>query len=202
MIKKENRELASEIIKAVQEAADNDLHVSVKTRLGFNEIDYSWHEALLKNKLNMLTIHARTRKEMSKVEAHWEDLAPIVELRDNLSPDTQIVGNGDVSNRLDGIAKAKKFKVDGIMIGRGVFHDPYCFSDMSPWASMSPEEKIALYINHIKMHQDTYKGTRKFEPLKKFSKVYLHGFEGASSLRDKVVRASTLEQMLETLGAY
>jgi len=199
MIKKENREVALEIIKAVKEASNNKIQVSVKTRLGFNDIDYSWHETLLKQNLNMLTIHARTRKEMSKVDAHWDDLRPIIDLRDKLSPGTKIVGNGDVLNRADGLKKAKLFGVDGIMIGRGVFQDPYCFSDKSPWAELSSREKINLYIKHITLHQKTYKGTRKFEPLKKFSKVYLHSFEGASDLRDRVVRSHSVDEMLENL---
>lgn len=199
MIKKENREVAVEIIEAVKDASQNKIQVSVKTRLGFNDIDYSWHETLLKQNLNMLTIHARTRKEMSKVDAHWGDLSPIVELRDKLSPSTKIVGNGDVLNHADGIKKAKLFGVDGIMIGRGVFQDPYCFSDTSSWAKLSSQEKINLYIKHITMHQNTYQGTRKFEPLKKFSKVYLHSFEGASDLRDRVVRSHSVDEMLENL---
>lgn len=200
MIKEENRALALEIIEAVKEAAGDKLQVSVKTRLGFNDIDYSWHELLLKQKLNMLTVHARTRKEMSKVDAHWDKLTPIIELRDKLSPNTLIVGNGDVKNHAEGLEKAKLYGVDGVMIGRGVFHDPYCFSDNSPWESLSTKEKINLYKKHVELFIDTYSGKRKFEPLKKFSKVYLHGFEGASDLRDKVVRCHSATDMLNILN--
>lgn len=199
MIKKENRDLALEIIQAVKDAAGDKIKVSVKTRLGFNEVDYSWHEVLLKQKLNMLTVHARTRKEMSKVDAQWDKLAPIIKLRNELAADTLIIGNGDVKNRADGLEKAKNIGVDGVMIGRGIFHDMYCFSEKSPWESMSPTEKTNLYIKHIELFLNTYSGAKKFEPLKKFSKVYLHGFEGASDLRDKVVRSHSPEEMLALL---
>jgi tRNA-dihydrouridine synthase len=199
MIKKENRSLAHEIIDAVKDAAGDKLNVSVKTRLGFNEVDYSWHTSLLEKKLNMLTIHARTRKEMSKVDAHWDLLTPIVDTKNTISPDTLIVGNGDVKNRADGLEKAEMSKVDGIMIGRGIFHDPYCFSENSPWENMLPAEKIKLYIEHIELYVHTYQNGKKFEPLKKFSKVYLHGFEGASDIRDKVVRSHTPDEMLSIL---
>lgn len=199
MIRRENREAALGIIDAVQEAAKDKIKVSVKTRLGFNEIDYSWHTALLEKKLNMLTIHARTRKEMSKVDAHWDLLTPIIDAKNTISPQTLIIGNGDVKNRVDGLDKAKLSGVDGIMIGRGVFQDPYCFSDNSPWEDMSPSEKINLYIKHIQLFIATYTEGKKFEPLKKFSKVYLYGFEGASDLRDKVVRSRSPEEMLSTL---
>lgn len=199
MIKKENRGLALEIINAVKDAAGDKIKVSVKTRLGFNEVDYSWHETLLKQKLNMLTVHARTRKEMSKVDAHWDKLTPILKLRDDIAPETIIVGNGDVKNRADGIKKAQNSGVDGVMIGRGIFHDMYCFSENSPWENMSSAEKVNLYIKHIELFLNTYSGAKKFEPLKKFSKVYLHGFEGASDLRDKVVRSHSPEEMLSIL---
>lgn len=199
MIKEKNRALALEIIDAVKDAAGDKIKVSVKTRLGFNEVDYSWHELLLKQNLNMLTVHARTRKEMSKVDAHWDKLAPILKLRDNIAPETIIIGNGDVKNRADGLEKVKNTGVDGVMIGRGIFHDMYCFSDKSPWANMNPIDKINLYIKHIELFLNTYLGAKKFEPLKKFSKVYLHGFEGASDLRDKVVRSHSPESMLNIL---
>jgi tRNA-dihydrouridine synthase len=114
-----NRPLASEIIKATQKGAC-DMPVSVKTRLGFYDIDQSWLEFLLEHKLNMLTIHGRTRKEMSKVPAHWDEIGKSVLLRDRISPKTLIVGNGDVESYAQGVELANKYNLDGIMIGRGV----------------------------------------------------------------------------------
>ena len=149
----------------------------------------------------MLSVPARTRKELSKVDAHWDLLPPIIDAKNTISPDTLIVGNGDVKNRADGIEKANISGVDGIMIGRGIFHDPYCFTDKSPWEDMSPREKIQLYIKHVELFLDTYPTVKKFEPLKKFSKVYLHGFENASEIRDKVVRSRSPEEMLAILKA-
>jgi tRNA-dihydrouridine synthase len=94
-----DRELAGEIIEATREGLGGELPLSVKTRLGFNEVDLTWLEFLLQRKLNMLTIHGRTRREMSKVPAHWEEIGKIRELRDRLAPDTLLVGNGDIPNR-------------------------------------------------------------------------------------------------------
>jgi tRNA-dihydrouridine synthase len=101
-----NRDLAREIILATQEGA-GDLPVSVKTRLGWNEIDFSWHEFLLGFKLNMLTIHMRTRKEMSKVPAHWDIFPQIVALRDKISPSTKLVINGDIDDYAHGLEVAQ-----------------------------------------------------------------------------------------------
>ena len=119
MILPDNRDTAVEIIRAVQKAVDRRVPVSVKTRLGVKEIDLSWIELLLKQKLNMLTVHARTVKEMSKAPPHWEVFEEIIAMRNKLSPDTLIVGNGDILTRAEGLKLAKELKLDGVMIGRG-----------------------------------------------------------------------------------
>lgn len=195
-----NRPLAVDIIQATQSGA-RDLPVSVKTRLGFSEIDLTWHELLLQQKLNMLTIHWRTRKQMSKVPAQWEYAADIVKMRDTISPVTKLVGNGDVVSRQQGIELAQKYKLDGIMIGRGVFHDPYIFADDSPWQSMSRGGKISLYRRHVQLFADTWKqDERKLITLNKFCKIYINGFDGAKELRDKLMNAKTADELLAILS--
>jgi tRNA-dihydrouridine synthase len=94
-----NRPLAVEIIKATQAGANGKLPVSVKTRLGFNEIDLSWHKLLLEQGLDYLTIHGRTRRQMSKDENNWQAIEDIRKLRDKIAPATLIIGNGDVASR-------------------------------------------------------------------------------------------------------
>lgn len=203
MIKPENRQNASDIIKAVKSAAGNKLPVSVKTRLGFNEIDLSWHEFLLKHDLSMLTVHARTRKEMSKVSAHWDILPEIVALRNAISPNTKIIGNGDVLNRFDGDEKAEKAGVDGVMIGRGIFSDLFCFSEeKDKWLATKPAEKISYYKKHLELHLQYWQGEKKSEPLKKFSKLYLTGFDGCHELRKQIYDAPSVEVMLKILNDF
>lgn len=196
-----NPDLAVEIIKATQKGAAGRLPVSVKTRLGFNEIDYSWHELLLQQKLNMLTIHGRTRKEMSKVDAHWDAIAHVVELRNELAPYTIIVGNGDVLNHAHGLELAKQSGVDGIMIGRGVFHDPYAFAPESPWESISKADRIALYRRQVQLFADTWKDKeRPIQTLNKFCKIYINGFDGAKEMREQLMAAKSAPELLELLA--
>ncbi|HMS24044.1 MAG TPA: tRNA-dihydrouridine synthase family protein, partial [Candidatus Saccharibacteria bacterium] len=145
----DNRILASEIIKATQKAAEGKIPVSVKTRIGNKTTDMSWIEFLLTHNLDALTVHGRTGKQMSKVPADWHKIGEARELRDRLSPATKIIGNGDVMSRADGLKLADKYKLDGIMIGRGIFHDPFVFanslSSESPWGNYSKAQKIELY---------------------------------------------------------
>lgn len=200
MIKLENRQLAKEIIEAVKLASQEKIPVSVKTRLGFNEIDLTWHEFLLTQNLSMLTVHARTRKEMSKVPAHWDIMPKIVAMKNTISPGTLIIGNGDVANKTEGAKLVKNTGVDGVMIGRGVFSDLYCFSDNpEQWNNTTPEEKIKFYIKHLDLHIKNWHGEKKCEPLKKFSKLYLYGFDGCHELRKQIYESSTAEDMIKVL---
>lgn len=205
-----NRELASEIIKSTQQGVADELKeqgrepdsfpISVKTRLGWNEIDFNWHEFLLSHKLSMLTIHGRTRKEMSKVPNHWDAIGYISKLRTSLAPDTLIVGNGDVLTKQQGRELAQEYGLDGVMIGRGIFHDPYVFAEVSPWAEMTKEQKIELYAKHVKLFAITWKNNqRRVVTLNKFCKVYIEGFSGAKELREKLMNAESTDELLMML---
>ncbi len=197
----QNRPLASEIIKATQAGAAGKLPVSVKTRLGYHTVDHTWPTFLLEHKLNMLTIHGRTKKEMSKVPAHWDEIGKVRELRDAIAPDTLLVGNGDVETRTEGLAYVEQYGLDGIMIGRGVFHDPYVFAEHSPWETITREQRIELYTKHVKLFADTWKhGERPIHVLNKFCKIYVNGFDGAKELREQLMAAESSDQLLALLS--
>lgn len=196
-----NRSLAGEIIDATAEAAGDTLPVSVKTRVGFTTVDMSWIEFLLDKKiLNMLSIHARTAKQMSKVPPNYDLLGRAAELRNSLSPSTLIVGNGDIMNRSHGEQIAKKYGLDGVMIGRGIFHDPFAFAAASPWPKWGKDRRLELFRRHIELFLKTYPDNeRKFEPLRKFCKTYINGFDGASDLRAAFMDTKTPQEALKLL---
>lgn len=192
----ENRGRAVEMIQAVREGAPA-LPLSVKTRLGYSTFDPTWHELLLKQKLNALSIHGRTKSQMSKVPADWGKIGEIRELRDRLSPTTKIIGNGDVLTRQQGLELAKQYELDGIMIGRGVFDDPYVFSKNSPWKDFTRQQKIGLYRQHVELFARTWKNNeRKAITLNKFCKIYIQGFDGAKDLREKLMSTKSVEELL------
>ena len=197
-----NRELASEIIDATKEGAGDALPVSVKTRVGFTTVDMSWIEFLLDKKiLNMLSIHARTAKQMSKVPPNYDLLGQAVELRNSLSPSTLIVGNGDINSWSQAEELAKKYDLDGVMIGRGIFHDPFLFAVDSPWGNWSKVQRLELFAKHIQLYVDTYKSNeRRFETLRKFCKVYINGFDGASELRAEFMETKDALQAMRLLS--
>jgi tRNA-dihydrouridine synthase len=201
LIKLENRDLAGDIIRATQEGLAGRLPLSVKTRLGFNEVDMSWFEFLLSMKLNMLTVHGRTKKEMSKVPAHWDLIGEVSEMRTALAPETLVVGNGDVQSHAHGLELAEKYSLDGIMIGRGIFQDPFAFASPSPWPAKTPLERVELYRKQVQLFADTWQqGERNIKTLNKFCKVYISDFDGAKEIREQLMEANSTDELLRHLA--
>lgn len=202
LIKPENRDLANDIIEATRQGLAGRLPLSVKTRLGFNQPDMTWFEFLLGKDLDMLTVHGRTRKEMSKVPAHWDLIGEVARLRDQLAPDTLLVGNGDVANHEQGVQLAEQYGLDGIMVGRGVFQDPFVFSASSEWANYSRQQRIDLYKKQVSLFAETWPNReRNIQTLNKFCKVYINGFDGAKELREQLMDAGSADELLRILDA-
>jgi tRNA-dihydrouridine synthase len=195
-----NRSLAAQLIQATQEGLAGRLPVSVKTRLGFDKKDLSWPEFLLSQNINMLTIHGRTKIQMSKVPADWEAIGHIRELRDRIAPSTLIIGNGDVKNKQHGLQLAKAYKLDGIMVGRGILHDPFAFASKSSWGLYTKKQKLELYQKHVKLFNETWKREeRPVYTLNKFCKIYVNGFDEAKELREQMMKMKTIEALLDSI---
>ena len=197
-----NRDLAVEIIAAVKRGVNGRVPVSVKLRTGWNEVDFSWPELILNQHIDMLTVHARTTKEMSKVPARWQDIQKIREMRDNIAPKTLLVGNGDVNSYEHGARLAEQTGVDGVMIGRAIFNDPYIFSPDSSWHAMPEADKLHLYKKHCELFAQTYQqNERNWQSLKRMAKVYVHGIENASRFREKLMRSDSLVDLMSVIDA-
>lgn len=193
-------QLASEMIEA---ARASGLPVSVKTRFGYSRVDEwrDWLTHLLGHDIVNLTIHLRTKKEMSKVPAHFELIPEIIALRDEISPGTLLTINGDIEDRKQGEALAAQYPgIDGIMIGRGVFHDPFCFTTTSP-----TEGRKEALLNLLRLQldlYDTYSGQtgRPFDTLKRFFKIYVRDFDGAAELRDTLMHTKNTDEVRTVLA--
>src|SRR2546423_11543909 len=197
-----NRPLAKEIIDATKEGAGGLIAVSVKTRLGFRTIDFDWINFILEQKLAALTVHLRTVSEMSKVPAHWDKLKTVVEIRDAQSSETLIIGNGDIRSLNEAKQKVAEAGADGAMIGRGIFENPYLFSDTTTLSDKTPEEKMHLLLDHMQLWQDTWGTTKHFPTLRKFFKVYANGFPGAQDLRMQLMETQTPEETEQIVASF
>ena len=195
-----NPELAKKIILAVKKAAGK-LPVSVKTRIGYGRNTLAeWLPHLLETELAAVTIHARTRKEMSDVPAHWDAVVAAASIRDKLKSKTLILGNGDVANLDEAKKRVAETGCDGVMIGRGIFGNPWLFGRKSPLPNLPHQgegidEKFRVMIEHTELFQKLFAGVKNFEVIKKHFKAYVTGFDGAKELRAKLMDAGTVAEI-------
>ena len=201
---------AREVIQAALRGAPN-LPVSVKTRIGYNKNEIStWVAELLKEPIAVLTIHCRTRKEMSDVPARWEHVKEVVEMRDKLGSETLIFGNGDVKTLADARQKARETGADGVMIGRGIFGNPWLFDhartagegDENAVALPSIRERLNVLAEHTLLYDKLLGKRKNFAIMKKHFKAYVNGWEGAKEFRMKLMEAADAQGVARMIEDY
>ncbi|MEZ0479166.1 tRNA-dihydrouridine synthase [Staphylococcus aureus] len=193
-------DVAAEIIQATKAGG---LPVSVKTRLGYYEIDEwkDWLKHVFEQDIANLSIHLRTRKEMSKVDAHWELIEAIKNLRDEIAPNTLLTINGDIPDSKTGLELAEKYSIDGVMIGRGIFHNPFAF-EKEPREHTS-KELLDLLRLHLSLFNKYEKDEiRQFKSLRRFFKIYVRGIRGASELRHQLMNTQSIAEVRALLDEF
>jgi nifR3 family TIM-barrel protein len=190
--------LAKEVINAAREGGGG-LPISVKTRIGYNKNEIeTWIRGLLEQDLAVLTVHLRTRKEMSDVPAHWDLMKRIIEIRDELGVKTLIFGNGDALDLADAKMKQEESGCDGVMLGRAIFGNPWLFSGKVP----TVKEKLEVMVEHTKLFEQMLGGIKNFAIMKKHYKAYVNGFDGAKELRMKLMEAEKADQVAQITNDF
>ncbi len=185
-----NPTLARELIRAAQSAG---LPVSVKTRIGYTKDDLdTWLPELLAEHLAAITIHARTRKEMSDVPARWDTVARAVAIRDAARSETLILGNGDVADLPDARAKAAATKCDGVMLGRAIYGNPWLFANRS--APPAPKERLQALTEHLALFEELLGGVVNYATMKKHFKAYVSGWDDAKELRVRLMETESVKE--------
>jgi tRNA-dihydrouridine synthase len=215
-----NPKLAHEIIAAAKRGVQNKIPVSVKTRLGYNKDELeTWLPELLAEEPAVITVHARTRKEMSKVPARWERVKRAVEIRDEFestnlptgqagaqsarpndavgqASKTLIFGNGDVESPEQAIKLCEETGADGVMLGRAIFGTPWLFSYSH---ELENKKIVEILAEHIKLFDEKFRGMKSFAVMKKHFKAYLP-FD--KELRDKMLKTESVEEALSVLDSH
>lgn len=195
--------LAQEVIAAAMRGArmgeEGGIPVSVKTRVGYNKVELeTWIPVILAMKPAALTIHARTRKEMSLVPARWEHVAEVVEMAKGTG--VVIIGNGDVTSMEDGVEKATASGAAGVMVGRGVFGNPWFFNRERSIDEVTFRERFAVMVEHTALFLELSGDIKSFAVMKKHYKAYVNGFDHAKELRVALMDANSLDE-IKTLVA-
>lgn len=200
-------ELAKEIITATKQGA-GDLPVSIKTRIGTKRIvTEKWITTLLDAKPVAITVHGRTAKEMSKVPCHWDEISKALACAKGSG--VLIIGNGDVVDIADAKEKVATYGVDGVMLGRAVFGNPWLFSGYEP----TVQERLRVCILHTFLFEKYFGNgssflkehawpTKNFAVMKKHFKAYVHGFDGARELRVKLMYTQEAREVEELIEEY
>ncbi len=192
-----NPELAKEIIEATIKGAGG-LPVSVKTRIGFHKIETTdWIKTLLQTPISALILHLRTVKEMSKPPAHWDEISKAVLIRNKIKSKALIIGNGDIKSLKEARDKCQEYGIDGVMIGRGIFENPWVFNEKIDAEKVSPEDKIALFIRHLELYKTVWGQKKNFANMKKFVKTYVKGFREATETREELMKTRNIEELIE-----
>lgn len=192
-------ELAADILQATREASN--IPVSIKTRTGIKKHDTeNWIGHLLNYDPAAIILHARTQKDQSETDADWREIAKAVKLRNSVGKNIPVIGNGDVWSVEDALSKCASTGADGVMVGRGIFHNPWFFNHPQP--QVSTADKIALLWHHVELFSGTWGSERNFATLKRFFKIYTSAFKGAARLRAALMETSNAEEVRKILDDF
>ncbi len=189
---KADRGLVKEIIESTREGG-GDLPISVKTRLGWDDYDMEWIKFLLEQDLDVLTIHCRTAIGFRSKKILWSKILPCVDLRDTLGKKTLIFGNGEIHSVKQANEYAKKYRVDGVMIGRGAIDRPWVFTGKDDFPLL---ESFDLFKKHILLFKEKWGDSKDFNKLKKFVKSYVSDFVGSQEIRRELMETKNIDELL------
>lgn len=197
-----NPESAVAVIEAtkrgMEKAGRSDMPVTAKTRLGYNTDELeAWLPILLRTPVSVVTLHARTRKEMSKVPARWERIQRAVEIRDEIRKDVLLIGNGDALSIADAQKKAAFSGADGVMLGRAIFGNPWLFSEYVP----SLQEKLRVMVEHTRLFEELLP-EKNFAIMKKHYKAYANDFSGAKELRVRLMETKDADEVVAVVEEF
>ncbi|MFA5829552.1 MAG: tRNA-dihydrouridine synthase [Candidatus Gracilibacteria bacterium] len=195
------------------------LPISVKTRIGYDKIVIEdWIKYLLEEKPANISLHGRTLKQMYTGLANWDAIAIAAKIvhehnqahaKSREFVKTTILGNGDVKSVEEAHQKAKQYGVDGVLIGRAAFGNPWIFrAPAKPKNSPSIEspapytptikEKLKVAIEHAHIHEKIF-GEKLFPVMRKHLSWYCRGFTGASEVRQRLMQANNSQEVEEIL---
>lgn len=197
-----NPENAQAVIRAAKKGAPS-LPVSVKTRIGYNSPSLeTWLPYILEEEPALVTVHARTRKEMSKVPANWEYVARAVEIRDERKSNALIFGNGDVPDIEAALIRVKETGADGVMLGRAIFGNPWLFNTTRQKKDVPPQEQLEVLKRHVRYFDELLGDTKSFAIMKKHFKAYVQGFDGSSELKNSLMEVHGPQEVYDLIDKY
>lgn len=195
-----SKEIAQEVARRHKNLPEEyqqakEIPVSVKTRVGYHTpVVEEWIPTLLELEPAAIALHGRTLKQQYSGDSNWEEIAKAAQLCKNTN--TLILGNGDVTTRPQAIEYCRKYGVDGILIGRGSFGNPFVFTQDSE-NEYAKHNIFEIALKHCRLFEETYSNNPKyhFMPMRKHLGWYVKGIEGAKEIRVALFQANNADEV-------
>lgn len=204
-----NVELATKLVAATKKAVK--IPVSVKTRLGWNSTEslVSFCTALVEAGADALSVHGRRFCDKFSGKAEWE---PIYNLKRCVR--VPVIGNGDIATADDALKKIGN--LDGVMVGRGTFGNPWLLRDIADaftamraeQANRKPQstvqrltfaEKVPFILMHCELSVRLKGEHRGILEMRRHFCGYVKGFEGASAMRQELMKVEKINDVVSIL---
>jgi len=182
------------------------LPVTIKTRLGYDDLNRNIvdiAERIQDTGVKAITIHGRTRTQKSSIPADWKLIG---EVKNNPRMHIPIFGNGDVVDAISAKYFKDNYGVDGLMIGRGVYGNPWIFNEIKHYLNtgeilQSPEinERIRICTIQLKKSIEWKGEHRGILEIRKHWGSYFKGYRNFKLFRMKLMETNELDKVLQIL---
>lgn len=170
--------------------------VSVKTRIGYDKvITTEWIKELIESRPSAISLHGRTLEQMYNGKADWDEIGKAAEVAHDAG--IPLLGNGDIQSITDAKEKIKTYNLNGVLIGRATFGNPWLFKEIEPDTQL----RIRTALEHAEIFEKLLPDGH-FISLRKHMAWYIKGFDHSAALRDKLMRLQSITDVRETLYPY
>lgn len=192
--------------------ARRPIPVSVKTRIGYESPAVeAWIPRLLEMAPAAITLHGRTLRQAYRGQADWEAIGRAAELAH--TTDTLLLGNGDVASLADARWRANSYGVDGVLIGRASWGNPFVFRDEDGGENTDPAateemaelrraQRAQIALEHAQFYEQTLRRFPRyyFLPMRKHLGWYIKDVFHARQLRARLMQSESAEEVATILG--
>ena len=112
---------------------------------------------------------------------------------------TLILGNGDIQSLEEAYLKVEEFGLDGIMVGRGIFKNPWFFNSSVKLEEITIPQRLEVLKMHLELYKTDLIEHKNYNELKRFFKIYINGFPNSAELRAKLMETHSVEEALKLI---
>lgn len=184
--------------KEISAHKDNTPSLSVKTRLGYKQVEVeTWLSELAQEPLAAITVHGRTYVQGYGGKASWDDIAQAAQIIRKQNAGILVLGNGDIVSKQQAVEYCATYVLDGALVGRGAWGNPWVFTDHAP----SQQERLRVALEHTKVFAKLLPQTH-FAQIRKHLGWYCHGFRNANVIHEQLIHANSVSEVEDIISSW